>query len=66
MNYENEDITDIYNRDLFKILASDKSLTKLQKDDIIIVDRSVTNYVYIGTDKYFMLSGMDYIEAKVN
>ena len=66
MNYENEDITDIYNRDLFKVLASDKSLTKLQKDDIIIVDRSVTNYVYIGTDKYFMLSGMDYIEAKVN
>ena len=66
MNYENEDITDIYNRDLFKVLASDKSLTKLQRDDIIIVDRSVTNYVYIGTDKYFMLSGMDYIEAKVN
>ena len=66
LNYESEDVTDIYNRDLFKIVAVDKSLTKLSKGDIILVDRNITNYVYLGMDKYFILSGMDYIEAKVN
>ena len=39
--------------------------SKLKKDDIILTDRSVTTYVYIGIDKYFMLSGMNYLEAKV-
>ena len=65
LNFEDEDVTDIYNRDLFKILAIDNSLTKLKKDDIILSDRSVTNYVYIDADKYFILSGMDYLEAKI-
>lgn len=65
LNFEDEDITDLYNRDLFKVTAVDGSLTKLKKDDIILTDRSVTTYVYIGIDKYFMLSGMNYLEAKV-
>ena len=65
LNFEDEDITDIYNRDLFKVLAVDNSLTDLKKNDIILTDRSVTNYVYIGVDKYFMLSGTDYLEAKI-
>lgn len=65
LNYEDEDITDIYNRDLFKIVAVDKSLTNLKKGDILLIDRSVTNYVYFYTDKFFILSGMDYISAKI-
>ena len=65
LNFESEDVTDIYNRDLFKIIAVDKSLTDLKKDDIILTDRSVTNYMYIGADKYFMLTGMKYLEAKI-
>ena len=36
MNFEAEDITSIYNRDLFKIVALDQSLTNLKKDDIIL------------------------------
>lgn len=66
LNFENEDVTDIYNRDLFRVVAVDPSLTKLKKDDIIMADRNVTNYVYLYTDKYFILSGMDFVEAKVN
>ena len=65
LNFEDEDVTDIYNRDLFKILAVDKSLTNLKKGDIILLDRNITNYVYLYTDKYFILSGMDYINAKI-
>jgi hypothetical protein len=65
LNFEEEDVTDIYNRDLFKIVAIDKSLTNLKKDDIILTDRSVTNYAYIGVDKYFLLTGTTYLEAKV-
>ena len=65
MNYEDADVTEIYNRDLLKIVAVDKSLTKLKKGDIILTDRNVTNYVYLGVSKYFILSGMTYIEAKI-
>lgn len=66
LNYEGEDVTDIYNRDLFRIQAVDESLTNLHKDDIILLDRNVTNYVYIGINKYFMLAGTDFVEAKIN
>ncbi len=65
LNYEEEDVTDFYNRDLFKVLAVDSSLTKVKKDDIILVDRNLTNYVYLNNEKYFMLSGMLYVEAKI-
>jgi co-chaperonin GroES (HSP10) len=65
LNFEDEDVTNIYNRDLFKIVAVDKSLTNLEKGDIILLDRNITNYVYLHTDKYFILSGMDYVDAKV-
>lgn len=65
LNYEDEDTTDIYNRNLFKVVASDSALTKVKKDDIILVDRNVTNYVYLNSKKYFILSGIDCIEAKI-
>lgn len=63
--YEDLDMTDIYNRDLFKVVAVDSNLTKIQKDDILLLDRNITNYVYHGLDKYFIVSGMDLIEAKI-
>lgn len=66
LDFEEEDVTDLYNRDLFRVVDLDKSLTNLKKNDIILTDRSVTTYVYIGIEKYFMLSGTDYLEAKIN
>ena len=63
--YEDLDVTDIYNRDLFKVVAVDKNLTKVAKNDILLIDRNVTNYVYHGLDKYHIISDMNIIEAKI-
>ena len=65
LTYEDLDTTDIYNRDLFKVVAVDENLTKIQKDDILLLDRNITNYVYHGIDRYFIISGTDLIEAKI-
>ena len=65
MNFEDADLTDIYNRDLFKVVAVDKNLTKIKKDDILLLDRNVANYVYYRENKYFILNGTDYVEAKI-
>ena len=65
LDYENEDVSNFYNRDLFKIEAIDNSLTKFKKDDIILVDRNMTNYVYLNNKKYFLITGTDCVEAKI-
>ena len=65
LNYEDEDLTDIYNRNLFKVIASDKNLTSIRKSDILLIDRNMTNYVYFNGNKYFITEGLEYIEGKV-
>ena len=65
LNYEDEDYTEIYNRNLFKVIAIDKKVKELQEDDIILVDRNLTNYVYFKSEKYFITSGIKLIEGKV-
>lgn len=65
LDYENEDITEIYNRDLFKVIKKDESVDRVFENDILLIDRSLTNYVYIGSEKYFITSGLDYIVSKV-
>lgn len=65
LNFEEEDITDFYNRDLFKVLKVNENLTQVKKDDILLLDRNITNYVYVGLDKYFTVSGLVDVSAKV-
>ena len=65
INYEDLDYSDIYNRDLFQIKYLDKNLKKLNIDDIILVKRDYTNYVYFNQEKYFLINGKEYIEAKI-
>ena len=65
INYENLDYSEIYNRDLFQIKYIDKNVENLQKDDIILVKRDFTNYVYLNQEKYFLINGKDYVEAKL-
>ena len=65
IDYENLDYSEIYNRDLFQIKYIDKSVENLQKDDIILVKRDFTNYVYLNQEKYFLINGKDYVEAKL-
>lgn len=66
LNYEEEDFTEIYNRDLFRVIKKDENVDKISKNDILLIDRNFTNYVYVGSKKYFVVSGMDFITSKIN
>ena len=65
INYEDLDYSDIYNRDLFQIKYLDKNLSNLKKDDIILVKRDYTNYVYLDNNKFHLINGKNYVEAKI-
>ena len=69
LNYKDLDETDIYNRNMFQVVRVDKSLKDLEIGDIVLADRSVSNYVSVNEDKYedkyFMFTGMFYIDAKI-
>ena len=64
MNYEDADYSEIYCRNQFKVAYLDQNLTAIKKNDIILIDRNVTNYVYFNKQKYFVTNGMDYIEGR--
>ena len=66
INYEDLDYSDIYNRDLFKVIYADERLKDIKPDDIVLVKRDYTVYVYMNHEKYFLLNGMDWVEAKIN
>ena len=65
INYEDLDYSDIYNRDLFQIKFLDKKLNNFKKEDVILVRRDFTNYVYLNEEKYHLINGKDWIEAKI-
>lgn len=65
LDYEDLDVSDIYNRDLFKIYFLDKKLSKLAQQDIVLVLRDFTNYVYFNQEKYHIINGYSYIEALI-
>ena len=65
INYEDLDYSNVYNRDLFQIKFLDKDLKKIKQGDVILVKRDFTNYVYLNQEKYFLLNGNEWIEAKI-
>lgn len=65
INYEDLDYSDIHNRDLFQIKFLDKNIKELKRDDIVLARRDYTNYVYLNNEKYFLLNGKKWIEAKI-
>ena len=65
INYEDLDYSEVYNRDLFKIKYIDKSISKLNEGDIVLAKRDYTDYVYLKQEKYFLLFGKNWIEAKI-
>ena len=65
INYEDLDYSDLHNRDLFQIKFLDKSIKELKEGDIVLARRDFTNYVYLNDQKYFMLNGKKWIEAKI-
>lgn len=65
INYEDLDTSDIYNRNIFKVIKKDNNLTRINENDNIFINRDITNYVYYNKMKYFMINGMQYIEGKL-
>lgn len=65
INYEDLDYSDVFNRDLFQIKFLDRRLKELNKEDVVLARRDFTSYVYINNEKYFLLNGKKWIEAKI-
>lgn len=68
INYEELDMSDIFNRDVFRVVGIDEdlSLHGINKNDIILTDRNLTFYVYFKKKKYFLVRGMFNIYGKIN
>ena len=65
INYDNLDYSDINNRDLFKVMYVDESLSDIKKGDLLLLNRNYTNYMYYGGEKYFTISDKKWISGKV-
>lgn len=65
INYEDLDYSDVFNRDLFQIKFLDRRLKGLNKEDVVLAKRDFTSYAYINNEKYFLLNGKKWIEAKI-
>ena len=65
LNYEELDFSDTFNSDLFKVVAVDENLHEISKNDIILLDRNLTFYVFLNGEKYFLINGTKYISGKL-
>lgn len=64
INYDNLDYSDINNRNLFQVVKADKSMD-IKPNDLLIVDRNYTNYMYYSNEKYFTINEKKWISAKI-
>lgn len=65
INYNELDYTDINNRNLFKVVYADSHLKGIKPEDIILVDRNYTNYMYYNNEKYFVINERRWISGKI-
>ena len=65
ITYEDLDYSDVFNRDLFKVCYIDKSLEDIKENEILILNRDYTNYVYFNNEKYFIIDGKKWISGKI-
>lgn len=65
IDYNSLDYSDVNNRDLFKVVYADKTLNNVKIDDIILVNRDYTNYVYYNNKKYFVIDNKKWIAGKI-
>jgi hypothetical protein len=66
INYEDLDYSNIYNRNLFRVCYFDPSLKSIKYNDIVLLDRNYTNYVYFDNEKYFLINDIKWVSAKIN
>ena len=65
VSYDDLDVSDRYNKNIFKVIKADLNLTQLKKNDTIFINRDITNYVYFDNKKYFVINGINDIEGKI-
>ena len=64
-SYEGMDWSSYYNDSIFIVIHKDKNLTKIDIGDKVIVNKHLVNYAYFNNVRYNVISGLDYIEAKI-
>ena len=64
-SYEGMDWSSYYNDSIFIVIHKDKNLTKINIGDKVIVNKHLVNYAYFNNVRYNVISGLDYIEAKI-
>lgn len=65
INYEDLDYSNIYNRDLFKVYYIDETLKNISKNDILLLNRDYTNYLFYDNEKYFVIDSEKWISGKI-
>ena len=64
-SYEGMDWSSYYNDSIFIVIHKDKNLTKINIGDKVVVNKHLVNYAYFNNVRYNVISGLDYIEAKI-
>ena len=66
VDLEEDDITEVYRSDRYKVLAVGSNVEQLKKDNLVYVNRDITNYVTFKGTRYYILeneySGLAYAQ----
>lgn len=65
IDYNSLDYSDISNRNLFKVAYCDGTLKNIEKENILLIERNYTNYVYYGGEKYFAINDIKWVSGKI-
>lgn len=58
-----EDISDVYQRDRFKVINKNNKITDVNINDILVINRDCTNYVIFKGKTYYIINGTKDVEA---
>ena len=64
VDLEVEDISEVYNRDIFRVINTGKNIKSVKQGDIININRDVLSSVKYKFKKYYMINGDEYIRGK--
>lgn len=65
INLDEEDISEVYQRDRFKVISKNNKILYVDCGDTVIVNRDCTNYVNFKGKKYYIVNGIKNIEGKI-
>lgn len=61
-----DDTSEIYNRDLFKVVKVGRKIKGLSAGDIVFANKDIAEYAIIGGKKYNVLEGTDFVFCRVD